>query len=350
MKNQPFVLSRRGRGVPAAAVDASRVVTNPKESYSVSVEPSSRDTKNMMRILGVDGGGSKTRVVVWDEAGGVLAVASGESSNLQSLGYELATRHLDETIGRALEEAKVRKADGACLGLAGVDREADRARMQAWAETRGYASKVQVVHDPELILAAGTPEGDGVALVCGTGSVAVARDRAGRRIRAGGWGHLVGDEGSGYAIAAEALRIAAQTADGRARAGALLAAILRRITGSDEDADAIIPFLYGEGASPKRVASLADVVLDLAERGEKYSAGIVSGQARAAATLVDALCGRLACDAPHIAMGGSLLTRRPTYAEAVRCAIASNIGPLTMVTDPTDGALRIGKRLLQDLR
>src|SRR4029453_12414402 len=75
-------------------------------------------------------------------------------------------------------------------------------------------------------LAAGAPEGWGVALIAGTGSFCWGRDAAGRSARVGGWGFLLGDEGSGYDLAVQALRLATQTADGRAEAHAILRAIL----------------------------------------------------------------------------------------------------------------------------
>ena len=75
-----------------------------------------------------------------------------------------------------------------------------------------------MIEDAALLLAAGTPDGWGVAVVAGTGSMAFARGTDGRTARAGGWGPLLGDEGSGYALALSGLRAAARAADGRAQA------------------------------------------------------------------------------------------------------------------------------------
>ncbi len=90
--------------------------------------------------------------------------------------------------------------------------------MREWAARTQLAATVDVIEDAALLLAAGTPDGWGVAVVAGTGSMAFARAADGRTARAGGWGPLLGDEGSGYAIALAGLRAAARAADGRAPA------------------------------------------------------------------------------------------------------------------------------------
>src|SRR5947209_19543433 len=100
----------------------------------------------------------------------------------------------------------------ACLGLAGIDRQEGLDVIHGWAARTALGGSVSVANDAALLLAAGTPEGWGLAVVAGTGSIAWGRDRAGREDRAGGWGYLLGDEGSGYAVAVAALRAVALAA------------------------------------------------------------------------------------------------------------------------------------------
>src|SRR5262249_22672332 len=122
----------------------------------------------------------------------------------------------------------------ACLGLAGAGRPEDRRCVLDWAQRRGLAHRALVTTDAVLLLAAGTPEGCGLAVVAGTGSIAWGRDAAraaaraaaGREARAGGWGPLLGDEGSGYALALAALRAVTLACDGRGPATALTAQLL----------------------------------------------------------------------------------------------------------------------------
>src|SRR5207253_2086911 len=139
--------------------------------------------------------------------------------------------NLDDAVSRAFASAGLGRARvaGACLGLAGAGRPEDQAVIADWAARIDLAAHVEVTGDAPLLLAAGTPDGWGAALIAGTGSMALVRDRAGRTARAGGWGHLLGDEGSGYALVVSALQACARAADGRGPATALVERFLMRL-------------------------------------------------------------------------------------------------------------------------
>ena len=132
---------------------------------------------------------------------------------------------------------------------------------------------MDVIEDAALLLAAGTPDGWGVAVVAGTGSMAFARGADGRTARAGGWGPLLGDEGSGYAIALAGLRAAARAADGRAAATPLTDRLLAAfgLTRPEE----LIGVVY-RGGDRAALAALAPVVLEAADAGDAVAAEIAS--------------------------------------------------------------------------
>src|SRR6185295_10039559 len=111
------------------------------------------------------------------------------------------------------------------------------------------------------------------ALISGTGSVCLGRACDGRSARAGGWGPLLGDEGSGYDIAVRSLRLATQAADGRAEAPALLDAVLRHWALADPVA--LIHYVHDPSRTAAQVASLATVALSLAAGGDAPARGIV---------------------------------------------------------------------------
>ena len=91
---------------------------------------------------------------------------------------------------RAFDDAHLAPApvDVACLGLAGFDRPGDRRILAGWAEEARWAHRLVLANDGDLVIAAGTPEGWGIGVIAGTGSIAVGRARNGRTARAGGWG------------------------------------------------------------------------------------------------------------------------------------------------------------------
>ena len=231
-------------------------------------------------LLAVDGGGTKTQAVVADLEGKVLARGLAPSSTVHNVGFEESCQALTTAIEGALVNVLGPQARGegrvwrsariaaACFGLAGIDSPEDEAEVSRWVREQGITSRFSVVNDSELILAGGTPEGWGVALVAGTGSVCLGRTREGRTVRVGGWGPLLGDEGSGYQIAISALRRATQTADGRAAAKALLDAVVRHW--SLPDAVALIRHVHAKDC---RTAVLDAV----AREGKGMEAALVQG-------------------------------------------------------------------------
>src|SRR5262249_48756058 len=133
------------------------------------------------------------------------------------VGKERAFQALDQAVDAAYADANIqmRTADAACLGLAGIDRADDLALIREWGERRNLAGLVEITNDAALLLAGGRPDGWGVGIVAGTGSIAFGKAADGRIDRAGGWGFILGDEGSAYGIVTAALRASARAADQR---------------------------------------------------------------------------------------------------------------------------------------
>jgi len=304
-------------------------------------------------LLGVDGGGSRTRAVVASLDGTVLGAGDAGSSNHQAIGYEPAVRALDEAIAAALKQADAHPVESregepflaACIGLAGVDRVADRDLIGGWAAERRLTRRIAILNDAELVLAAGTPEGWGVALIAGTGSICLARSLDGRTTRAGGWGWRLGDEGSGYDVGTRALRLATQTADGRAAAPAVLDAVLRRWRLATPDD--LLPAAYREGMSPADVARLASEVAGLAEAGDLPARALLEQAGRELARHVDAVVRRLDLERPPLALGGGLLHMSAVLRHATLGAIRVELGQVGVVADPALGAIAIARRLAE---
>jgi len=306
-------------------------------------------------LLAVDGGGTKTQAVVADLEGKVLARGLAPSSTVHNVGFEQSCLALTTAIEGALvnvlgpqarSEGKVWRAAriaAACFGLAGIDSPEDEAEVSRWVREQAITSRFAVVNDSELILAGGTPEGWGVALVGGTGSVCLGRTREGRTVRVGGWGPIIGDEGSGYQIAVSALHRVTQTADGRAQAKALLEAVLRHW--SLKDALGLIRHVHAETTTPSEIAGLASVVLDLATRGDAEAKVIVDEAACELARHVQAVVRKLGVTKPPLALSGGLL--RASLRQAVLSKIESDVGPVNYVTDPPLGGVVLARRLLK---
>lgn len=290
-------------------------------------------------FLGVDGGGSKTEAVVVDEHGGLCGRGHSSSSNFRAVGVERAIHHLGAAIEEALASAGgVSPLASAWFGLAGIHRAEDAEVLSP--RLQRFARDVSLTNDAELVLA-GLGSGPGVALIAGTGSIALGRGTTGQIVQVGGWGHLIGDEGSAYDLGRQALQAAARAADGRGPATALLELALRHwaLTEPREIVERV--YLAQEKA---HIAALARGALALARNGDPVARAIrrhaCAELASAAIAALDAL--HLSMTAIPLALGGGLLMHEPDMRAAVirRIRRRRTLGRVTIVTEPALWAAR----------
>jgi N-acetylmuramic acid 6-phosphate etherase len=303
-------------------------------------------------VLGFDGGGTRTIALLASRRGDgewkLLGRGESGPSNRQAVGTPAALAALDAAADQAFAAAGQKRGPvrAACLGLAGAGRPKDQEIIREWAARTKLAARVDVIEDAALLLAAGTPEGWGVAVVAGTGSMAFARSADGRTARAGGWGPLLGDEGSGYAIALAGLRAAARAADGRAAATPLTDRLLAAcgLTRPDE----LVGVVY-RGGDRATLAALAPVVLEAADSGDAVAREIVSTAAAELAAAAAAAARSLGLGAQFpIALAGGLLASCTGYRTRFLAAVAERglqADPVTIVTEPAEGAVRLALAL-----
>jgi N-acetylmuramic acid 6-phosphate etherase len=295
-------------------------------------------------VLGIDGGGSHTTALL---ARGdlVLGRGLGGPSNLQTVGVSRAFASLDQAVEQAFAAAGMPRETvaAACLGLAGADRSEDREVIRGWSSRVALAGHVDVTSDAALLLAAGTPEGWGLAVIAGTGSIAFARAADGRTARAGGWGYLLGDEGSGYAIAVAGLQAVARATDGRGAATVLTKRLLAAL--ELEHPQQLIGCVYGKLDRPA-IAALAPLVLDASAAGDAVAQSLVEHSAAALADTVVAAAQLLfGCPATvPVALAGSVLVHHTAYQARFLTELhARGItgAPVTPVPEPAVGAVRL---------
>jgi glucosamine kinase len=293
-----------------------------------------------MQIVGLDIGGSKTHAVSRHQ--NKIAEVFAGSANLSSVGEAEAGRQLDAIFARLAERGPI---GAVCAGAAGVDTPAAEERLRQLIAVRLPGAVVQVVHDTELILATAELT-TGIALIAGTGSVAWGRDASGRVARAGGWGYLLGDEGSGYGIAREAVRHALRLADeGQPPdrlSQQLIAACNVQRTGQ------LIDHFYG---NPERRywAGHARVAFELAAVGDSAAQRIIDSAAADLGTLVQTVHVAIGRPAPPlpVVLGGGVMVHQPQLQDSVRQVLAgeglTDLRPLDR--DPAYGALFLAQQL-----
>ncbi|PYR25690.1 MAG: hypothetical protein DMF92_20095 [Acidobacteria bacterium] len=167
-----------------------------------------------MHVLGIDAGGTKTVCFLADEQGTIVSEGRGSGANLQSSGELAVEKVLHEVMETAIGDRAITPS-AICLGIAGVDRENDERIVRAIMRRIGYKARILVVNDALIALVAGAQDSPGIVVIAGTGSIVYGRNTNFDAARAGGWGHIIGDEGSGYWIGREALAAIMRAADGR---------------------------------------------------------------------------------------------------------------------------------------
>ena len=243
----------------------------------------------MRYILGIDGGGTKTVALAADLRGNILGRGAAGASNYHSAGLDGALAALKEASENAVSAAGV-ATDGcevACLGLAGAGRETDRALLLPAIRKLGLADTILLQHDAAIALAGATVCQPGVVILAGTGAMAFGMNRWGEERRAGGWGNVLGDEGSAYYIGRRALAAACRAYDGRGTKTALVDKVMGYL-GLDHFTD-IVKTVSAAAVSALDVAFLAPLVSQLAECGDEVSLGILRDAAQELALAANAV-------------------------------------------------------------
>lgn len=298
-------------------------------------------------LLAVDGGGTKTVACLASrEAGGVIELARGTAgpSNPQAVGWDVARTNLERAIAAAFQAASLPpdRVASACLAIAGAGRPEDQQRLEQWAHREKLARRTLVTHDALAVLAAADPQAVGVALISGTGSIAFGRNRQGDSQRSGGWGHLIGDEGSGWAIARQALSAAARAFDGRGPKTDLTTALCEAL--DVHSPQQLLSKVYQHQSDRVLLAGLAPVVQQVAAGGDAIAIEILNTAAADLAAMVHCLLDRLKLDPATsvLALAGATLI----HGDLLRRQFLTRLNPtwaprVVPVTDPVHGAVSL---------
>jgi len=300
-------------------------------------------------VIGVDGGGSKTRVMVGTADGEELATVDGPGS---AVSPGLAAHSADviaDLVTRALGEVA---QPGAVFprvlycGVAGTGREDQRRALHEALDEKELAEEVVIDSDGLVALYDAFEDREGILLVAGTGSIAYGRSPSGTLVRCGGWGPAFGDEGSGGWIGRRALSIVAASSDGREPATALLFPILAAT--QCEDVHDLIP--WAAAADARAFASLVPAVLTTAASGDPRASALVTLAAEELVLHIRALARQLFGDeraAVSVALSGGLMRRGSLLRKRLEQRLRSAVpGAQLRAEDvlPARGALRAAAR------
>ena len=230
----------------------------------------------MLHVLGIDAGGTKTVCLLADEQGRIIAEARRGGANLLALGELEVEKVLHDVMEEALGNRDIVPA-AICLGIAGVDRPQDLAVVRGIMKRIAYKARVLVVNDALVALEAGAPGQPAVVIISGTGSISYGRNANGGAARSGGWGYVLGDEGSGYWIGRAALRAVLREADQRGPATLLTPLLLKHFGVTAPQA--LIYEVYHGNLKPSAIGALARSVQAAFTEGDPVAIGILRGAA-----------------------------------------------------------------------
>jgi N-acetylglucosamine kinase len=260
----------------------------------------------MSYVLGIDGGGSKTVCILMDETGKVLGRAEAGASNYQTIGTEAALKSMESVIyAVALEGLKFTdniNIESICLGLAGVGRPEDievvKGILQELQNStllpitwKLPASNIVICNDALIALVGGVGYPVGIVVAAGTGSIVFGRNQNGDIKRVGGWGYILGDEGSAYKIAVAGMQAALKAYDGRLMSTTLVEEFKQHL--GLITIENLIEVIYRRAWGVKEIAALAPIVDNAAACGDEVAHRIIHDAVKelikATSTVIEAI-------------------------------------------------------------
>jgi N-acetylglucosamine kinase-like BadF-type ATPase len=295
-------------------------------------------------FLGIDGGGTKTRCLLGDE-NSVVGSGSSSSCKVQRVGEACARDSLSAAIHEAFVQAGIspRQITCTCAGITGSGR-LEIANVMRDLLSSIVSGEIEIIGDVEIAFEDAFGSGPGVIVIAGTGSIAYGRNADGKTARAGGWGHAISDEGSGYWIGVEAVKAALYEHD-RPGNSDLLKSLIDAM-----GAEGFDDFIVRVNADPQPdYAALFPTVLAAADKGNSAATGVLNWAGIKLANLAETVLKRILADSQEISVathGGVLVNSsqvRDSFARDLQARF-----PYAKVAshaiDPARGALNHARR------
>lgn len=288
----------------------------------------------MEYVIGIDGGGTKSRLVAAGRQMEVLYETGGGGASLTALPAAEVKENLAELLGRFFAQSGKKPGDCAalCIGASGAGRRRPQERLAEMLGDVLPGVPVRVVTDAQGALTGGIGSGVGLLLLAGTGSICYGKNQRQETWRTGGWGHIMGDEGSGYDMARKVLQAVARQADGRGKPTLLTGLVLDELKLST--VDQLVEELYCEKKEKSAVAGLA-FLCDIAyNKGDRTALRIMREVAASLAELAVVTAGKLWAPQEPVCCvcAGGLLEKSPYLKEHVREELENKRPNITVIS------------------
>jgi len=229
----------------------------------------------MEYVIGIDGGGTKSAISIADLQGNIIFTEYGGPTNIRAQEEYQVYNALKSLICSTVERAglSIEGCKAICIGSAGAGRQEEQQVIRDYVRSLGLKGNIVITNDAEIVIAGATGGREGIAVIAGTGSIAYGIGKNGERVRVGGWGHIVGDEGSAYYIGLEAIKAALRCYDGREPYTQLLPMLMKEL--GIKAPEEFVGFVYRKDVGKGEIAALAKVVDQAHKRGDSKAMEIL---------------------------------------------------------------------------
>jgi N-acetylglucosamine kinase-like BadF-type ATPase len=304
----------------------------------------------MQWIIGIDGGGTKTVGCAADRTGRIIGRVEKGPGNYHTVGLANFRTVIAGIVDELAVSCGLRKTDLSVisLGLAGADRLRDKERILASLADLSLPCHYIVNNDAKAALVAGLGKAEGIVLIAGTGSVAYGINKQGKVIRAGGWGHLASDEGSGYSIGRRALVRGLKAAEERDERTVLVPMIMKRL--GLKNWDELIGFINSRSTTKADIASLTQVAVEAAQAGDVVAAEILSEAADDLVALAESVIirGFEPEERVRVCLYGGVVSHIALIRNRLDTALAGKATLVTGEREPAAGAVLLGLEWVQE--
>lgn len=303
----------------------------------------------MEYVLGIDAGATKTTAIIADEAGNILGKAFAGSASLQTNTEEEIKSSIQDAINSAKEKAgkDIGQFSAASVGMAGTDtpelQKKAHSIMSSVVPLSGSGDLV-VVNDTKLVLPAGSDNNFGIAVISGTGSNFYGKNKEGEEAWAGGLGHILADEGSGYWIGLRVLRAAVRSADGRGEKTLLEDLVLGKF-----QVKTIRELAEKEHEKKSVIAEVSLLADEAYRRGDDVAESIFNEAAHELALGINAVIERLGMEKDEfdiVAVGGTFNSPYPFSKKIMEEVKAKKAKFIICREDPAYGAVKIALKTI----
>ncbi|MBP3962559.1 BadF/BadG/BcrA/BcrD ATPase family protein [Paenibacillus lignilyticus] len=280
-------------------------------------------------LLGIDGGGTHSTAIAVDMEGNVLAKVTGESINYYAIGMKRARHHLMLIMNRMVDKVKTDKFESVYIGNSALSEKAAASMIDELTGGIIKSKSVYMHSDSYIALLAMTTGKPGILIISGTGSMGMAKGLSDELLTIGGWGHVLGDYGSGYHIALQGIQAAITAEDQMATATMLQEALKRHYAVGDMGE--LIDKFYNPPVDKHIIAGFAFEVASCAEQGDAVALKIVKQAAHDLADHAKALVKRLNIQGVPIGASGSVFKKNSMIFEEFKSVLQQEC-PLSTVT------------------